>query len=831
MKRSSLIKLLSLMLCAMMLVSLLAACDGGEGETTEAPAGNETEAPATEATGETPTEAPTQILTEPETTEAPTQVPTEPETTEAPTQAPTEPETTEAPTEPETTEAPTEPETTEAPTEPETTESTTDLETTEATTDPETTGAACETPHEYETDSKDHWKEACPDCDYEGEEKAAHTFDKGKCTVCGYTAQCEGKHAYWQHNADGHYRDACQYCGGGAFELAAHSFGDDGNGVYCCTICKYEPECGGEHWVTDATTHSQPACKHCGFEGDEWAESEHFYITGNNGDYLCDICGFIPECNGIHAWISDEDVHSMEACDKCGAKAIEPTAHTITEVMIENDDASKTYTYLCNDCEYKITEMKVPASVNYFGDLTTMSYYAGNSSTLDRYFYDEEADVVYNHITSASETHVNITGGSGAGAFTADTYEPGRYLVIKYRTYDGRKLRAYVGAPESANRLKLIDMNVSDTWVVSVIDLQDLIDAGTHPTEESPVYIMLLARRELDVAYTALVDSIEEVQELVTDELYAYHGTNFTSDPEIRFTESGEVHTHSISIEDQKSYENEEDGSVTYIATCRGCGYNVARKVVPATVGYYNGGIMTADFLNTKAGAICNSDDNGTEGFAIMTELGMSFARGSAQQLFWCRGYGDRIQGEGNQGDRVLNIGNSKYMVLKVRSNIADRKFTIRFSTEGVNSATAVATGEMSGKDINGDPIVAGSTYSTDTSGTSPAINVLMDGEADTWTTYVIDLSAVMPSHFAKAEGAEDYVIDTLFLTWDENYGEESYAASYIDFATVAFAEDWAAIDAIVTEATVEQITAADGTHLTVNTADGTEYVAPDAQA
>lgn len=89
-------KRLALILAVLLVISILAGCDGDSGEETSAPtdsvvttepttAPTETEAPTEEPT-EAPTEEPTEAPTEAE-TEAPTEVPTE-----EPTEAPTEPE-------------------------------------------------------------------------------------------------------------------------------------------------------------------------------------------------------------------------------------------------------------------------------------------------------------------------------------------------------------------------------------------------------------------------------------------------------------------------------------------------------------------------------------------------------------------------------------------------------------------------------------------------------------------------------------------------------------------------------------------------------------------
>ncbi len=346
--KTRIIKLISVLLCAIMLISVLAACTDENPETTETPSSAQTEGESTEpsaeeiTTEEVTTEAPTEAATTEEiTTEAPTEAATTEEvTTEAPTEAATTEEiTTEAPTEAVTTEEIT----TEISGEETTAENATDEETTEEeTTEEETTVPVCGNVHEYQNDATDHWKDACTDCGYEGEEKSAHTYENGICSTCGYEPECGLKHAYWQHNADGHYRDACEFCGGGAVESRAHEC-DMLDGVYCCTICKYEPECKGEHWVKVPEGHSQPACDKCDFEGDELMDAPHYCIVGEDGSYVCDICGFVPECGGAHTLANDDpEAHYTLACALCGAEEGDKFPHAYSD-----DDEFK-----CTECGY-----------------------------------------------------------------------------------------------------------------------------------------------------------------------------------------------------------------------------------------------------------------------------------------------------------------------------------------------------------------------------------------------------------------------------------------------------------------------------------------------
>ncbi len=636
--------------------------------------------------------------------------------------------------------------------------------------------------------------------------ETAETFNEKETETSEETTaapECGGVHnwskADWKSDADGHSRDACEYCGEGGVDAVSHAFNaDNDEGIYLCAVCDYIPECKGEHWVIAPEGHSMPACDICGFEGYEYMEAPHAYIYDSD-TYVCDTCGYAPECKGIHEWVIDEKGHAMNTCEKCYAETVDYAEHVYMEVSNEHQNGEKKYSYVCSTCGYKVYEKSVPAYVNYYSDLFTMNHFKDNATYMERFLYDEDAQVAYNRITTDSSTHVNITGGEFHGTATAEAYEPGRYLIIKYRTYGGRSIAAYILNKDT----KLFDVNVNDSWVVSVIDLEGV---NGYPSEPSPVYIMLLANAKVDVAYAAIVDSLDEMRALVSDSVYAYHGKDNRNAPEIRNTSNDSVHSHAV--EDMGRIVTNDDGSKTYTAVCK-CGYSLSSKTVPASVGYYGGAVEIAYLLNNEVSAVYLP-----WGYKFTTEIdgGIAYTRSSNRQLLLCRGYADRTNGESNQGDRTLDIGNSKYLVLTVRSGASDRSFTVNFSTEGKNSKTEVAQTDMDGKDINGDPITVGSTYATDNSGISPAITVKMDGPANTWETYVIDLSAISPEHFVKKDGANGYVIDTFYLTWGEDYAE-----SHTDFANIVFADDWKAIDAIVDNATVKNITKADGTYSKVN--------------
>ena len=158
-------------------------------------------------------------------------------------------------------------------------------------------------------------------------------------------------------------------------------------------------------------------------------------------------------------------------------------------------------------------------------------------------------------------------------------------------------------------------------------------------------------------------------------------------------------------------------------------------------------------------------------------------------ELIWHKGANDSCGSWGNM-PRKNNVGNAPYFVIKMRTNAHDiGAFGVYISTESKN--------------------------------TVKKINIpINSNKSDDWTVYVINLAELASDCYAKSDDG-NYIVDTLYFLTDSTITAEQY----IDIEYMAFVEDWSGIDAIVDEATVYQITNADGTAAEVK-ADGTEISA-----
>ena len=309
MKKSILMKLFVLAVCAAMLLSLF-ACDGGKVDPTEASTQQETEAPATEK----PTD----------------------KTTEAPTQAENK-ETTPKETEPaETTPAETTP------------AETTPAETTPAETTPAETTPAETTP--AETEPKETEPEETEPKETEPEETEPEETDPA----------CDGNHKYVAKGDQGHY---CEKCGVPSRDnpILEHTY-DYVDGAYQCTACAHVPACKGEHttYGSDEEGHWVTECLVCGAAAGE--KESHTGATVE-GKYVCTVCAIELPCPATHVWGSDAEGHWMAACDVCGAAATDKAPHS--ETKAETVTATE-YVLGCADCGYAFYTKAITEAVSAF---------------------------------------------------------------------------------------------------------------------------------------------------------------------------------------------------------------------------------------------------------------------------------------------------------------------------------------------------------------------------------------------------------------------------------------------------------------------------------
>ena len=164
------------------------------------------------------------------------------------------------------------------------------------------------------------------------------------------------------------------------------------------------------------------------------------------------------------------------------------------------------------------------------------------------------------------------------------------------------------------------------------------------------------------------------------------------------------------------------------------------------------------------------------------------------------------------------NVGNAKYLVVKVRKNTAASTLFVTLSTtakncsigtiteadftDGVLNATK-ATWKKILEDGSTDAkylcAAVGDQYYHGTS----MVSIYLLGASQTegeWMTCVIDLETVADGFYEKLEGQDYYDLDTFYF--------QTASGSNVDIAYAAFVEgSWAEIDALVEEDVVVEIT------------------------
>ena len=315
---------------------------------------------------------------------------------------------------------------------------------------------------------------------------------------------------------------------------------------------------------------------------------DNFYFTSSGlaTDEYIDVA-YLAFVEGDWSNIDEivEDTTVIRIADRAkGYSIVDPATgictgavHNYVPKTTTNNDGSKTNTIECSVCGKVVATQNIPANINYFADLSTMNYYNNAGTGLNKNMVDFENGIAYNHFYATSSTHWNITGNgsnnfNNAGAYTSAKYSTGEYIVIKYRAgsdADSSMLlfigTGNVGATNTnASKIGTLSAKANEGWKVAVVKITDAIgDAyvtvdgvkqnkgiGYTVNDEQTLYFMAMPQpgeaRQMDIAYFAVVDSLEEVSGLLNDgETYFYHGTSFSNEGN-EMTKDGDCITHAI---------------------------------------------------------------------------------------------------------------------------------------------------------------------------------------------------------------------------------------------------------------------------------------------
>ena len=544
--------------------------------------------------------------------------------------------------------------------------------------------------------------------------------------------------------------------------------------------------------------------------GDHLIDTFYFDIgtfsAANKADfaYIAFVEGGLDEV----ANIVDTDTALIQIAAHGKGYAVDPETCTCVEHAVTEEISGTAHTIKCTLCGTVIRSFEVSADINWYSPLGGMSNYADK---LDKMLFDSEEGVLYNRFSAAggSGNHIRITGGAGAGAPTADKFPTGKYIVIKYRMESTGTISFSIatGDKKSGNGSGIVAAQTvanmpGMNWRVAVMDVSANAQ-WTSDGSEQTIYMMMTTgvTYTVDIAYVAVVDSIDEMKTLLQEgETYVDLGNSWNGTP-VEYNQDGtKAPCKTCVLPAAATVTDGENGAKIYTYNCTVCGNAISTKTVPAGVIYMAPEIIQTTTATTTVMPEGVTDSKDPSVYATKNDLnpqtqfcmnGKTYAydpangttyfgfKGNAEshktvQFIWNRSYEDHTSNAPGYGRYLLDMGQSRFLVLKVRTNLNENadgsEFTIPISTKG-NVGGAI---KLPVADTQGD-----------------------------WVTYVIDLETLLPEKWVKDAETGTYIMDTFYMNFSNCLTENS-----VDIAYIAFVEgDWSNVDALVDEETVVNVT------------------------
>ncbi len=267
-------------------------------------------------------------------------------------------------------------------------------------------------------------------------------------------------------------------------------------------------------------THNTPACERCGLVSEK---VNHTYVYNEDTNTHDCVCGAIDN-TGHSCTDNGNGTHTVASCTHCGIDGVtEEHRHAY-------DEASAKYACVCGNSVGKTFAEGVDYLVlpHEF-----INQNPGGNATIDNGIKVDEDGTVYRQIllTSAATSNflnVKVTKGSNI--------QVGRYLVYKIRTdapnpNDDTKLRFAMHDGSGHKYHTMPDASIfTGDWAVVIVDLEavytnyKLGDDGKYPWMTADTLLVAwgrpaMAGYTIDLAYLAIVDSLEDVMTLVDGEI------------------------------------------------------------------------------------------------------------------------------------------------------------------------------------------------------------------------------------------------------------------------------------------------------------------------
>lgn len=485
-------------------------------------------------------------------------------------------------------------------------------------------------------------------------------------------------------------------------------------------------------------------------------------------------------CNHKYTW--DNDKHTMEACELCGATA-ETADHYMTEIS-----RGEKFMYGCV-CGYHLSEKTVSKDVNLYLSANLLA----SSANAFTQAYSKGELLCENGITFAriwgkekNDSGVNITDDKKTWMpYQFGTAVTGQFLVIQFRIPEnglGQSMLKFYTSTEkewAINEEDGVSMPVSENneWTTFIIDLANASGTGSGTSYKPGTdgsYAMKFIQMRLfssqvanencytDISFVAVCDSLEEARSLVTENTYQYKSTGAAIGS---YNKDGSCITHMA--------EEAVDGR-TYTTKCKICGKNLAEKTVPESVNKYFSGsdisTLPSQFYNLNPSFMVEDD-------AAYTRL--NFAGKTASQLIWTRMGSDGTGPYLNNGASTFTVDGGKFLVFRFRKN-------------GDANNVEFTIGTMKG-DVSYTNIANQKTKKI-----TLQFNEL---DNDEWFTCVIDLETVMGDAWQADNGT--YKVSYFQFTMYGNDSNPLSSSKYFDFEYFAFVDSWEEIAELSSDRTV----------------------------
>ena len=268
----------------------------------------------------------------------------------------------------------------------------------------------------------------------------------------------------------------------------------------------------------------------------------------NNAYFDIEYIAFVEDLDGV-AGVVAEDSYVFSETNTSNVQKCIKHADAGTYTSKTEEDGSTTYYAPCTRCGEELAVQNVPAAICWFSQLGSMECY-GTGATLNKFLYDSETDVIYNSYESVQNKYWNITGGKNTtGNYTPQSYDTGKYIVIKYRYVEnssdmyfyfmGGTYNNYEKDKDGA-QLGTIRSNNKGGWTVAIIEIPSNHSAYSINDNQQLLFRLVPKHQNsadntttctFDIAYLAVVNDITEATSLLKDgETYFYGSKEYYKD-------------------------------------------------------------------------------------------------------------------------------------------------------------------------------------------------------------------------------------------------------------------------------------------------------------